>query len=84
MIEENISNDEFKLWRKWFWVGIIMSLLFSVPGIIYGIALALEKEHRKEGLIIIIFSVLWYFALSFIITELTLSGALPRYQVLQL
>jgi hypothetical protein len=83
MNEQNISTNKFGLWQKWFWVGIVMSIPFSFPGLIYGIVLALEKENRKSGLIIIAFSIVWYVALSLFTAWLTASGFLPHYQVLQ-
>ncbi len=54
-----ISIDKFKLWEKWFWIGIVVAVFNVVGGLIYGIALLTEKKHRKEGLTIIIFSIIW-------------------------
>lgn len=46
-------EDKFKLYKKWFWIGIIVGFLNFVAGIIYGFALVGEPEHRKEGWIIV-------------------------------
>lgn len=45
--------DKFKLWEKWFWVGIIVVLLNSTAGLVFGIALLTEKKYRREGWIIV-------------------------------
>lgn len=50
-------EDKFKFYKKWFWVGIAIGFLSLVAGLVYGIALALEREHRKEGLVICVWSV---------------------------
>ena len=46
--------DKFKLYKKWFWMGLVMSLFYPAAGIVYGLVLLSEKDHRREGLIIII------------------------------
>ncbi len=46
-------GDKFKLWEKWFWVGIIVALLNSTAGLVFGIALLTEKKYRREGWIIV-------------------------------
>lgn len=51
-------EDSFKLYKKWFWIGVVIGFLNVVAGLVYGIALAMEKEHRKEGLIISAWSIL--------------------------
>lgn len=51
-------EDNFKLYKKWFWIGVVIGFLNVVAGLVYGIALAMEKEHRKEGLIISAWSLL--------------------------
>lgn len=52
-------RDKFQLWGKWFWIGIITSFFNAAAGLIYGIALVVEKEHRKEGFIIIGWAIIW-------------------------
>ena len=66
-------DDKFKLYKKWFWIGIAVGFFNFLAGLIYGIALALEKEHRKEGLIIIAWSVL-----SFVFLFYVIAPALPQ------
>jgi ABC-type transport system involved in cytochrome c biogenesis permease subunit len=53
------AEDKFKLGKKWFWIGIVTAFLNIIAGLVYGIALTFEKEHRREGLVIIGFVVLW-------------------------
>lgn len=43
-------EDKFKFWQKWFWVGVIAAFLSPPVGLVYGLALLAEPEHRKEGL----------------------------------
>ncbi len=50
--------DNFKLYKKWFWVGVAIGFFNVLAGIVYGIALLIEPEHRKEGLIIVAWSAL--------------------------
>ncbi|MFA5083931.1 MAG: hypothetical protein WC475_00895 [Candidatus Paceibacterota bacterium] len=50
--------DRFKLYKKWFWIGIIIGFFNSLWGIVYGIALWVERDHRKEGMIITIWSII--------------------------
>ncbi len=52
------NNDKFRLFGKWFWIGIVVGFLNSIAGLIYGIALVTEKEYRREGAIIVAWTVL--------------------------
>ncbi len=59
--------DKFSLYKKWFWVGVIIGFLNGVAGIVYGIALYLEHGHKKEGLVVIAWSLaIFILALSLI------------------
>ena len=51
-------GEKFKLGKKWFWIGIVMGFN-PIFGLIYGIALLLEKAFRKEALIIIVWTLIW-------------------------
>ncbi len=46
-------QDKFKLYGKWFWIGVIVAFLNSIAGLVYSVALIAEKEHRKEGWILL-------------------------------
>lgn len=59
--------DNFKLWKKWFWIGIIVGSLNSIAGFVYSIAMIVEPEHRKEGLIILGWTVLSFILLLLIV-----------------
>ncbi|MEK7555324.1 MAG: hypothetical protein AAB516_00665 [Patescibacteria group bacterium] len=73
--------DKFKLNKKWFWVGIAVAFFNVVGGLIYGIALTLEKEHRNEGLIIIGFSIVWgIFNALVVLPWLLHSGVFTKFQ----
>ena len=52
------NNDKFRLFGKWFWIGIVVGFLNYIAGLIYGIALVTEKEYRREGAIIVAWTVL--------------------------
>ena len=78
-------NDQFMLGKKWFWIGIAISIFNIAAGLIYGIALATEKDHRKEGAIIIVFALAWFFfAHYFLGPWLIKSGYLPQYRLMKL
>lgn len=70
-------EDKFKLYKKWFWVGMIMGLLNGFAGIVYGIALAFEPEHRQEGTIIAIFSLAITILAVTAVRYLQIKGVLP-------
>lgn len=76
--------DQFSLFKKWFWIGIVMSLFNVVGGLIYGIAVLVDKEHRKEGAILIAFALVWFFVAAFLIGPwLIKSGILPNYKLMK-
>lgn len=72
--------DKFKLGKKWFWIGIAMGLN-PVFGLVYSIALLTEKDHRKEGLIILIWTIAWTFISYFLFNWLAIQGYMPTYQL---
>ena len=83
MTEQN-SSDRFALWRKWFWIGVIIAIINILTGFVYGIALTLEKGKRREGVIIIIVAIAWYiFASYFLGPWLMKMGVIPHYQLLR-
>jgi hypothetical protein len=59
-IEQNSLNNNFKLWTRWFWVGIIVAAYHVVAGLVFGLVLVFEKDRRLEGLIILLFAVVWF------------------------
>ncbi|OGY63103.1 MAG: hypothetical protein A2745_01645 [Candidatus Harrisonbacteria bacterium RIFCSPHIGHO2_01_FULL_44_13] len=73
-------EDKFQLYRKWFWVGIAVGALNMLLGIIYGIAVWTEPPgHRKEGVIIIFWSVLAFLFLYYVVGPwLAELGVLPN------
>ena len=82
METQNVS-DKFKLWKKWFWIGMIIAFFNLLAGLIFGIALVPEKEHRKEGAIIIAFALLWFVLGTFVIFPLIVkAGHLPQYKIM--
>ncbi len=50
--------DRFKLGKKWFWIGVVISLVYPLAGLIYAIALVCEKNYQKEGWILIVISLI--------------------------
>jgi len=85
MPDQISSNNRFGLWKKWFWIGIVIAIINVTAGLVYGIALALEKENRKSGIIIIAVAIMWFiFAGYFLGPWLVKSGVLPNYQMLRI
>ncbi|MEK7590365.1 MAG: hypothetical protein AAB454_01495 [Patescibacteria group bacterium] len=64
-------QDKFKLYKKWFWIGIAVGFFNTFAGLVYGIALMVEPEHRKEGFIIILWS---FISLAILTTILRKTG----------
>lgn len=61
--------------RKWFWIGIVLCFITPpLPGLIYGIAMLTEKRYRREGLIIVAWSIIWLIFVTVILTWLIKSG----------
>lgn len=78
----NESVDKFKLGKKWFWVGIVVSIFNIIAGLIYGVVLIFEKDHRKEGVIIVAWAVIWTLIGFFVISPyLVKSGLMPQFQI---
>ncbi len=76
--------DQFALFKKWFWIGIVMSLFNVVGGLVYGIAVLMDKDTRKEGAILVAFSLVWFFFSAYVLGPwLIKSGILPQYRLLK-
>ena len=79
-----MADDKFKLGKKWFWIGMVAALFNVAAGLLFGIALLAEKDHRKEGLIIVIFAVVWAAVSIFVIAPwLVNSGLLSNYTLMK-
>jgi di/tricarboxylate transporter len=79
-----VSVDKFKLGKKWFWVGVVVATLNIVAGLVYGILLVLEKDHRKEGIIIAAWAIIWALIGFFVIGPyLVKSGLMPQFQMVK-
>ena len=77
-----MDTDKFKFPKKWFWIGVAVSYLNLFAGLIYGIALLVEKEHRKEGVIIIILTIIFVLLGFFFIGPwIVKTGWLPKLQL---
>ena len=77
-----MDTDKFKFPKKWFWIGVVVSYLNLFAGLIYGIALLVEKEHRKEGVIIIILTIIFVLFGFFVIGPwIVKMGWLPKLQL---
>ena len=77
--------DQFGLYKKWFWIGIVMSIFNVIAGLVYGVAVLMDKEHRKEGGILVAFALIWFFFAAFALGPwLIKSGILPNYRIIKL
>ena len=63
-------EDKFKLYKKWFWIGIAVGFFNILAGLIYGIALTIEPEHRKEWFAIILWSFISFSILTSILKNI--------------
>lgn len=77
-LSQNLLIDKFKLGKKWFWIGIVISIFNAAAGLIYGISLTIEREHRKEGVIIIVWAITWALIVFFIISPYIIMPRLRR------
>lgn len=57
--------DKFLMNGKWFWVGMALAVVSGPSGIVFGVALLVEPEHRKEGAVITVWSVFCTAAVAF-------------------
>lgn len=82
-MEEQLNQvDRFKLGKKWFWIGFVVATLNLVGGLVYGLALLAEKEHRQEGLVILGWAIVWFLIGFFFIGPWLIKiGLIPRFQV---
>jgi len=66
-------EEKFKLGKKWFWIGIVISGINPLAGLVYGIALILEKSYRKVGLVLllitIVFAIIAGFSFQFLLKK---------------
>lgn len=63
--------------RKWFWIGILLCFITPpIPGLIYGIAMLTENRYRKDGLIIVVWSIVWFTFITLAVAWLVKSGLL--------
>lgn len=75
-------EDKFALGKKWFWIGVVVSFLHPVAGIIYAIALLTDgkEKYLKEALIIALVGIVWtiitYFWIAPWLRDMNL---LPKY-----
>jgi hypothetical protein len=85
MEEQNFSNGQFRLWTKWFWVGIIVAVFNVVAGLVYGIALLAGKNrHKKEGIIIIVIAIAWFIFATYLLHPwLVNAGILPHMLIMK-
>ena len=71
-------NDS-KLYGKWFWVGVVITLLNFLAGLIFATAFYLEPEHKKEGQLLAVWSlIVFLFYVYVIVPFLTNQGLLPK------
>ena len=68
--------------RKWLWLGVLMGFFHPIAGLVYGGALFFEQEARKEGIIVIVWTIAWAIASFFLFGYLAQEGFLPRFQVI--
>ena len=73
--------DRFKLYKKWFWIGLVTGFINPILGLVYGLALIVEKDHRKEGIVVFIWTVLWTIINYYAIIWLAKEGYLPTFQL---
>lgn len=50
------NNSQFAVGKKWFTIGLVITIISPLAGFVYGIALSLEPGRGKEGRIIMIAS----------------------------
>ncbi len=48
-----MENNKFRLWGKWFWIGVVIGFLNAIAGVVYSVALIVEPENRKTGLVLL-------------------------------
>jgi len=80
----SLPPNQFKLFKKWFWIGVVIGFLHPIAGLIYGIALLFEKNHRQEGLVIIIWTIIAFLLSYYLIGPWVVkTGLLPKFQMVR-
>lgn len=83
-MENEISNSRFNFRSKWFWIGVLIGFFGLIGGLAFGIALAVEKENRKEGLALILISLIFFVLKTFVLAPwMAELGYLPQYQIVE-
>lgn len=67
--------------KKWAWIAILVAApLASLAGLVIGIALLFEPEHRKWGWLLIFWTIIWNVLMWFLISWFISNGYLPQWQ----
>lgn len=72
-------EDKFFMYKKWFWIGIVVAIMNGAAGLIYGIALVVEPEHRKEGIVVILWAFIAFGLTYMLAAWLQSQGYLPTF-----
>lgn len=68
--------------KKWFNIGLIITFLSPLAGIVLAVAFLTEENFKKEGKIILLIAFFWLITTIFLIFWLVDKGYLPQYQYL--
>jgi len=74
--KENVNLTSLK---KWFWMGIVVTIISPIAGIVLAVAFWTEPELKKQGKTIFIFAIIWGMAFLFLTNWLVEQGYLPAY-----
>ncbi|MFH1461267.1 MAG: hypothetical protein ABIF84_02505 [Patescibacteria group bacterium] len=74
MEPEKISLNSKK---KWFWLGIVVTLISPIAGVVLAVAFWTEPDLKREGRIIFVFAIIWGIIFLYLSDWLVGQGYLP-------
>jgi len=75
---DNNSSSIFSFDRKWLLIGIVITLVSPISGLILGITFWTEPKLKKEAKVVIVLSVIWGLIFIYLSNWLVEQGYLPR------
>lgn len=77
--ETNKEKISLNSKKKWFWLGIAVTLISPIAGVVLAVAFWTEPDFKREGRIIFVFAIIWGIIFLYLSDWLASRGYLPSY-----